>query len=171
MIQGREKMSAIEVNEAGLMKRPTQYDECVKRRAAELALPEVKGWNLDIGSDEDVIKFLMKHINRLGGYEIVKSMESDGWDNADSELVEIMDEDFIGTAERELVKQWVKCLGVKLEIPIGTQVRIKKPRKATEGTGEVVNHYPEEAKYGVRTPDLDKMSNWILLPEDIEVVE
>jgi len=35
----------------------------------------------------------------------------------------------------------------------------------------VVNHYPEEAKYGVRTPDLDKMSNWILLPEDIEVVE
>jgi hypothetical protein len=36
--------------------------------------------------------------------------------------------------------------------------------------GEVTKHYPEEAKYGVRTPDQAPTANWILLPEDIEEV-
>jgi hypothetical protein len=62
-------------------------------------------------------------------------------------------------------------LGVKLEIPIGTHVRIKKPRwSIKEEFGEVTKHYPEEAKYGVRTPDQAPTANWILLPEDVEVV-
>ena len=158
-------MSVIQLNSEGVMQRPTRYDECVQRRAAELALPEVKLWlGQGFATDDDIIKDLMDCIGEGDGFAIVSELkERQHWE-CDSQLVEILDGNFIHTAEDELEKQWVKCLGVKLDIPIGTPVFIKRKKES----GEVVKHYPESAKYGVRTPDQAATSNWILLPEDIE---
>ena len=111
----------------------------------------------------------MRHINRSDGYEIVKSMESDGW-CANSLLVEIMDQDFIGDAERELVHQWVRCLNLKLNIPIGTKVKINRGLSENGRIGEVVKHYPKEARYGVRTPEQADTTHWLLCPDYIEVI-
>jgi hypothetical protein len=154
------------------MERPTRYDECVKRRAAELALPEVKQWlGQGFATDDEIIEDLMDCIGEDDGFAIVSELKERKHWECDSQLVEILDGNFIHTAKDELEKQWVKCLGVKLDIPIGTQVQFKNPKRLRMGTsGEVVKHYPESAKYGVRTPDQPKTSNWILLPEDIEVV-
>lgn len=152
----------IHVNENGVMLRPTRSDEIVRRRAAELALPEVKRWQSDLGPDSEVIEDLMRCIGGADGYEIAKDLEDLGW-CSNAYLVDILDENFIGYAEDELVKQWVKCLGIKLEIPVGTPVSINFCKKA----GVVTNHYPETAKYGVRTPEQSETSCWILLPEEV----
>jgi HrpA-like RNA helicase len=166
-------MSAIAVNEAGLMNRPTRYDECVQRRAAEIVLPEIKRWLNDPSwaTDEEIIQDLMECLGEGDGYKICDELKRKHSWECDSQLVEILDGWVIDDAEKELVKQWVKCLGVKLDIPIGTHVRIKHYKSQSMSEfGEVVKHYPEEAKYGVRTPDQDPTANWILLLENIEAV-
>lgn len=162
-------MNEIRVNSEGLMERPTRYDECVQRRAAELALPEVKKW-LGKGfaaTEDEIMEDLMDCIGEGDGFAIANELKGRKHWDCDSQLVEILDGNFIYTAEDELEKQWVRCLGVKLDIPIGAQVKIKRRSES----GEVVKHYPESAKYGVHTPDQPKASNWILLPEEIEVEE
>jgi hypothetical protein len=109
----------------GVMLRPTRSDGCVRRRAAEMALPAVKRWlggDSWFHRDSDLIEDLMKHIGQHDGFHIVTSMEDSGWAPDDS-LVEIMRGGFIADALREMVRQWVLCLGVKLELPIGTKVR------------------------------------------------
>jgi len=156
----------IEVDEAGVMLRPGRRSEIVRRRAAEMALPEVKRYTgADCGSDVELMDALMQCINGADGYEIVTSLESFGWCGG-SALVEIFNANFIGMAERELVEQWVRCLGVKLEVPIGASVLIKGGR----GQGKVVKHFPEAAKYGVRTAEQGPLEYCVLLPEEIEVL-
>lgn len=153
----------IQVDDNGVMMRPTRRDEVVRRRAAELALPQVKRWiGYTTDSDNCLITQLMNHIGGGDGYEIVKSLEQDGWCGNDS-LVDIMGEDFIGAAEEELVAQWVRCLSVKLNVPIGAQVTIKRRKEV----GIVTKHYPDVAKYGVRTAEQPETSCWVLLPEEI----
>lgn len=157
----------IRVNEDGLMKRPTVYDKCVLRRAAEIVFPDVKGWlGKGFATDDEIMEDLIDCIGKGDGFSIAEDLKSyHHWDNCDSALVEILDGRFVYTAQEELEKQWVKCLGVTLDIPIGALVNIKSRKES----GAVVKHYPETAKYGVRTPDQEKTSNWILLPEDVEV--
>lgn len=153
------------------MKRPTRYDDCVKRRAAELALPQVKSW-LGEGfnpTDEEIMEDMMDSIDEGDGFAIVEHLKRRHHWEVDSELVEIMEGWFISSAQEELEKHWVKCLGVTLDIPIGAQVKIKRIMDQKNVQGEVVKHYPETAKYGVRTPDQKDNSNWILLPEDLDV--
>jgi hypothetical protein len=129
-----------------------------------MALPQVKQWiGYTTDTDESLIRQLMRHIASGNGFETVKSLERDGWCGDDS-LVEIFGEDFIGQAEDELVAQWVKCLGIKLDLPIGAPVTIKRSKDA----GVVTKHYPEQAKYGVKTPEQPETSCWVLLPEEIE---
>jgi hypothetical protein len=165
-------MSAIAVNDQGVMKRPRANDECVLRRAAELALPEVKVWLGNDGSpDSEVIEDLMETLGEIDGFAIADRLQHRKHWDCDSRLVDILNGNFVSDAQDELEKQWVKCLGITLDIPVGAQVKIKRlPRGLTDVTGEVVKHYPESAKYGVRTPEQPKTSNWILLPEDIESI-
>lgn len=164
-------MSAItiRVDADGLMVRPTRYDKCVLQRAAELALPQVKRW-LGSGfnaSDDDIMEDLVDCIDEGDGFAIVASLKSRHHWDCDSELVEILDGGFVYIALSELEKQWVRCLNVKLDIPIGTPVKIKSRNES----GVVVKHYPEDAKYGVRTPEQEKTANWIFLPSDLEITE
>jgi hypothetical protein len=142
-------MDEVRFDENGLILRPDARDGVVRRRAAEMALPEVKRWlggDAAYYTDTDLIAKLMKHLTRADGFEIAKSMDRDGW-NSDSGLVKILDQGFIYDAEREIVSQWVRCLGVKLEIPIGATVEWRGQ------TGEVVSRDEALAKYGVRMPD------------------
>jgi hypothetical protein len=160
-------MTEIRVNRDGLMERPTRYDKCVLQRAAELALPEVKSWLGDEGfaTDNEIMEDLIDCIDEKDGFSIAEKLKSRHHWDCDSELVEIMDGGFIHSSLSELEKQWVKCLNVKLDIPIGTPVKIKSRNES----GIVVKLYPETAKYGVHTPEQKETSNWILLPEDVEV--
>lgn len=147
------------------MLRPTRRDDCVRRRAAELALPRVKQWmGADTAgySDEDMIRKLMTVIGGSDGFQIAKDLDRAGW-SADSELVEIMDSDYIRTAEREMVKQWVKCLGVKLAIPVGAVVKIR------HGIGVVTAHEDEFAEYHVRTPDLKNNAWYTVAAENVQI--
>ena len=156
----------IRLDQNGMMLRPTRSDEVVRRRAAEMALPILRRWHFLEETDSQIVDSIMKHIDGANGYEIVKSLEHEGW-CGNAELVEIMDRDFIGDAERELVEQWVRCLGITLTIPVGTPVKIKDSR----GSGVVTKHYPESTKYGVHTPVRPESSYWIVTPEEIEVLK
>lgn len=105
---------SIRLDENGIMLRPTRHDECVRRRAAELALPELKHW-LRFGENDneaDLIEALTKVIDGSDGYQIARALERDGW-CSDSSLVEILDGDFVSDALRELVAQWEMCVGSK----------------------------------------------------------
>jgi hypothetical protein len=158
-------MDEIRVDENGIMLRPRRRDDCVRRRAAEMALPAVKRW---IGpssqSDASLIKELMKHIDGINGYEICKSLDRDGWCCGD-EMVSIMSNDFISDAEDELVKQWVRCLGIKLDLPIGTPVDYRDEK------GTIARHDTERAKYGVQVPSQAEGTYWIINAEDAKPVQ
>jgi hypothetical protein len=150
-------------DENGVLKRPSFRDDFVRRRAAELALPEVRGWVGAGPTDEDIIKDLMKCLSPGDGYEMCRDLERNGW-AVNSELVEILnDGDFISTAKLELVVQWVKCLRVTLNIPLDAQVDYRgKP-------GKIVKLFPDTAEYGIHTPDLEGNSWYVLAAEDVKL--
>ncbi len=59
-----------------LMKRPKLTDEFVRRRAAELALPEVKRWmNCPQITDAFLIRDLERGLADVGGYDCAKNFE------------------------------------------------------------------------------------------------
>lgn len=158
-------MDEIRVDDNGLMLRPRRRDDCVRRRAAEMALPQVKRW---IGpssqTDASLIKELMKHIDGVNGYEICKSLDRDGW-CCGEEMVEIMSEGFIRDAERELVAQWVRCLGIKLDLPIGTPVEYRGEK------GTIARHDADLAQYGIQVPSQAEGTHWIINAEDAKPVQ
>ena len=165
-------MNDIRVNEEGVMLRPSTSDACVRRRAAEMILPNVKQWIRSNGpiedSDEQLITILMRHVNNISGYEAVKAMEREGW-VGDDELVEIMGTGAIFDAHRELTAQWVRCLGITLHLELGQKVTW---RSRINGLieGVIVKRDEEFAEYGVRLPE-DKENQWHLChAEDVQPV-
>jgi hypothetical protein len=132
----------------GVLKRPSFGDDFVRRRAAELALPDVREWlGADSQRDIDVMKDLMNVLSCGDGYEICRDLEKLGW-AVNSELVTVFDMgDFIETAKTEMVVQWVKCLGVKLDLPLGAPVDYRGR------LGTVVKLFPDTAEYGIHTGD------------------
>lgn len=149
-------------DENDLMLRPNSLDGCVRRRAAELALPELKRWRFFEQSDAELISLLMRHLSKAGGYEIAKSLESEGW-CPDTALAEMLDGDFLSEAERELVAQWVICRGITLDLPIGTPVLWRGV------TGTICRHDAKLAQYGVRTPDLAEHTSYSVNAEDVKL--
>jgi hypothetical protein len=145
----------------GLLKRPNYGDDFVRRRAAELALEDVKEWlGADVRRDADVIKDLMNTLSCGDGYEICRDLERLGW-AVNSELVTVFDlGDFISTARKEMVIQWVRCLGVKLSLPLQAKVYYRGI------LGTVVKLFPETAEYGVHTPDLNANSYHVCASDD-----
>lgn len=159
-------MDEIRIDDNGLMLRPRRRDDCVRRRAAEMALPQFKRW-MGAGSgysDADLIKLLMKHIDGWDGYTIAKSLERDCGD-ADPGLVEIMDSDFISEALNELTRQWVRCLGIKLDLPIGTLV----DHRGEKGT--IADLRPDLAQYGIQLPSNIEGMLRIVIAEDVKPIQ
>jgi hypothetical protein len=149
-------MEEIRISEEGVMLRPRRIDPCVRRRASEMALPDVKRWLGYVeDSDEELIRCLMKHIDGGNGYEIVKSLEHDGWSNADGGLVDVMDSDFIDLALRELTEQWVCCLGIRLVLELGANVCYRGQ------AARIVKLMEDVAQYGVRTPDIEGTAYYV----------
>lgn len=146
----------------GVLKRPSYGDDFVRRRAAELALPDVREWLAGgLQSDLDVMKDLMNVLSCGDGYEIARDLENLGW-AVNSELVTVFDlGDFISTARKEMVIQWVKCLRVKLDIPMGASVDYRGR------LGIVVKLFPETAEYGVHTGDLPATSYSVCAAEEV----
>jgi len=162
-------MAGIALNVQGIMLRPTRSDVCVRQRAAEMALPQFKLWmgSTDGQPDSEFIETLMKVIGGSDGFVIAKNLEDFGY-SADAELVSVMDGDFLGDALREMTKQWVTCLGVKLAIPIGAEVDYSGQRG---GRGTVVNLGPEVAEYGVRMPGMADNSYRVCAAEKVTLAE
>jgi hypothetical protein len=146
-------MSSIRLDENGVMLRPTRTDKCVRRRAAEMALSDVKDWIGDpCCSDAEIIEILAEYIDLPDGFGIVKSPEDDGW-CGNAKLGMILNCDFIGQAENELVQQWVKCLGVTLHLPIGAKCQYHgKVAKVVAWDEDLAQYklHNEDLKAGVR---------------------
>ncbi len=160
------RIDEIRLDSNGVMLRPGRRDGCVRRRAAEMALPAVKRWmggDTGFRNDKGIVEELMKHIGGYDGFHIAKSLDERGW-GSDSDLVEILDEDFICQAEKELVSQWVKCLGIKSQFPISSQVIFRGE------TGRVVKHDEALAQYGVQTPDQKDGRHHVCNAEEIKPV-
>ena len=155
-------MQLIRLDANGVMKRPNSRDGCVLRRAAEMALPEVKRWlgADDDGDDERTISELMKAIGERDGFAICRKLDT--W-SPDAELVRIMDEDFIRDAEREIVKQWVQCVGRKQEFAVGAKVLYRGEE------GEVVEYRSNEDSYGVRMPGQEPTVRCIVPSEQLKL--
>lgn len=156
-------MDEIRFDENGIMLRPRRQDACVRRRAAEMALPKIRRWNYLSETDAELIAELMKYIDGHDGYEIVKAMERDRW-CGNSALVEIMDSGFIEDALREIEHQWVKCLGIKLDIPLGTKVSWRKK------IGVVAGYELESGQYRIQTPEQAEGATWICDAEEVKLV-
>lgn len=154
----------IHLSSDGLMLRPSLHDPCVKRRAAEAALKEIKEW---IGKDLEPYETDEYLANQLAGcmgdgngYEICKNMERGSW-HVDARLVEIMDGGHIYDAERELVSQWVRCRGIVLGIPIGSEVEWKNRQ------GTVIRKDDTHATYCVHTLEQSDTQGWVCNAEDV----
>ena len=53
-------MDEIRFDENGIMLRPRRQDACVRRRAAEMALPSIRQWSYLSETDAELIANLMK---------------------------------------------------------------------------------------------------------------
>lgn len=148
-----------------LMKRPHYGDEFVRRRAAELALPEIKQWiGAPESSDADIMRDLMRGLTSAGGYECAKGFESLGW-SVDSQFVSILEDgDFLSEARTEMVKQWVRCFQIELDIAVDTPVIYRG------AAGIVIGHKPETAEYCVRTPDLQPNASRVCAAEEVAAI-
>jgi hypothetical protein len=160
-----ERLFCLGVSASGEPLHPLARGKMRVPNDAQPVLPAVKRW---IGpsskSDASLIKELMKHIDGINGYEICKSLDRDGWCCGD-EMVSIMSNDFISDAEDELVKQWVRCLGIKLDLPIGTLVDYRDEK------GTIARHDAELAKYGIQVPSQAEGTHWIINAEDDKPVQ
>lgn len=154
-------MDVIRLSPEGVMLRPLRGDLCVRMRAAEMALPEVKQW---IGptsqTDAQLVEELAKYVGGWDGYEIVRAMERDGW-CGNAELVEIMDSGWIRNAERELTRQWVRCLAKQRVFADGDEV------SCAGITGKVVGYEADLHLYRVHSTDQPPNQWHVFNAEDV----
>lgn len=159
------------LDENGIMCRPSMRDEYVRRRAAEIMLPYVKRWGgRGFGGveDDEILEDLMSVVSDCGGYEMAKRLdETHGW-SVDEHLVNLLGaSDAPREAVEEMTKKWVRCLGIKLDLSKGSRVMAKNMWSRRGEVGEVVEHMPELAKYGVRFPGMDENSYYNVPAEDV----
>lgn len=150
------------VDANGILKRPSYSDDYVRRRAAELALEQVKGWDCGESTDADLLRDLMKCLTAAGGYESAKNLEEKGW-SPDARLVEILDNDFLERAKKEMTEKWVICIRVDLPLAVGTEVLYRGM------SGVIVDRREATAEYCVRTPEMKDTSYYVCLKEDVKL--
>jgi hypothetical protein len=141
------------------MLRPSLRDEYVRRRAAEIIFPKIRGWQLIPESEETDWMSDLASVARLAdGYEIAHELERRHSWMADAQLVEILDGSWVRDAIDELTSQWVRCLDIRPKFEIGDRVVCRnRPEQAA-----VVNVDTRLAKYGVHYPDM-KDNSWCVV--------
>ena len=131
-------------------KRPTRRDKEVVAAAVDTIFPNIKIWlkQTDPAIPEDELQEAREETQEVladsfgsDGYALAKTLDDyHSWD-ADSGLVELMDDagTALYSAHKKACEEWVKTSGLT-EIPIGTKVRHASQHK--ELVGEVVSNYP-----------------------------
>lgn len=151
------------------MKRPSWTDEFVRRRAAELFLPEVVSWlsqEEEAIDEKDVIDTLMKAMNpHSDGYEIVRKLEKTYYWVGSSDLMELMDGAswHVDQAEREMAHQWVRAYDIKPELPLGAHVSVSaNVGDYQKKHGSITYIDPEVAQYGVTFDGMKAGSRYVV---------
>lgn len=155
-----------------LMKRPTESDCIVKRRAWELFMPAVKKYLGADWSDSDadhIEKQICSVLSSRGdGYSMARELESrHGWAE-DRGLMDLMDEgeSALEDAHKELLTQWIKCYGIAPARKVGDTVSTTHWRRKGE-VGTITLIYEDRADYGVHFPDQEKTSCQLLHYEEV----
>lgn len=157
-----------------LMKRPSKSDCIVKRRAWELFMPSVKRYLGSEWSESEAPHIEKQMIDILDefsdGYGMARELERKGWEE-DRGLVDLMDEGeyFLTVAHGELLKQWVKCYGISPDRSVGDEVMAEIYNRRGQ-VGVISTIYLDEAKYGVRYPEQDNTSHYLVEYENVKDV-
>jgi hypothetical protein len=128
-------------------KRPSRYEESVKRAAAELLLPDIIKW---LGKDyreaerDDLIADLIEIADKLDGYEAARELERLHW-FCDADLVEILDGSYMWRAEEKAIEAWVDANVIAPKLAIGDHVATR------HGEGPIISIDRKRAAYVVQT--------------------
>ena len=140
--------------------RPNRMSDEVLAEVANRLMPRVLQW-LNMGQDnaEEVLETAKDLINVLeyssDGYKMAKELEDrHGWDEVDSDLVDILEgADYYGTLQTAL-RAWVKDNDLKPRLEVGEVVTVKKvSSEGSEHRGEIVN-IGDDGTYTVMIPAL-----------------
>lgn len=152
-------------------KRPSRYDDAVKRWAADIAFDALlKEFPDDF--DEDQRADCVDEISgALGGdaYEVVRALDRRGW-VCDRSMIDFFDRDFVSDAIDRFEADWVKAYGVRSEHLRGCVVDIRI--RGQQKRGVVIDVRAGEAKLTVQTPDdgFTERGGWVVNAEDAVVV-
>lgn len=148
---------------AGLYKgrpRPNRMSDEVIAEVANRLMPRVLQW-LHIGQDdaEEVIETAKDIMAVLkvssDGYKMAKELEDrHGWDEPDSELVDVLEgADYYGTLQTA-IRAWVKDNDLKPKYEVGEVVTVKKvSHEGSEHRGEIIS-IGDDGTYTVMIPAL-----------------
>lgn len=144
-------------------KRPAYATESVRRRAAEMLLPDVQEWLGDASDSEAVLRdqTCALEYGEADGFELAEKLKRAHWDGVDAFLVEILDDASfrLHEAHAEQVKEWVRAHDLQLALQIGDPV-LAKVRAATY-KGEISRLLPDTAQYSVFIPVLGHVRHGI----------
>ena len=130
--------------------RPDHHIEDVKRAVVLKVLPAILSWlgeTLDPKDEDDQSRLDEIQDDLLDvvcysqdGYAMTKELEDDkGWADADSELVDILDNLEFYSIGNAAIIQWIADNEVKPKLAAGAIVRVKQNRhRKEEFTGEII---------------------------------
>jgi hypothetical protein len=130
--------------------RPNQAN--LAQKVATELLVMVKRWEPNLGDDAELLEDLVDVISEgreTDGFRLARKLEVKGWQNVDSELVEIMGSawSIAWDVERAAVKEWVELHGITSQVQVGAIV------KTQGGTGRIVCVLADTAQFVVQTDD------------------
>lgn len=139
--------------------RPNRMSDEVLAEVANRLMPRVLQW-LQMGQDNPEATDIAKDIVAVlevssDGYKMAKELEDGhGWDDADSDLVDILEgADYYGTLQTAL-KAWVKDNNLKPKYEVGEVVTVRKvSREGDEHRGEIIS-IGDDGTYTVMIPTL-----------------
>ncbi|MBD8088725.1 hypothetical protein IFT48_01950 [Pseudomonas fluorescens] len=138
-----------------IAKRPTRHDEATYERAAKnflalLAQPEE--------SSDSMVK-IGSALSERDTFSRARELADEGFDISDDVMQILLDNDFCGDAQAELVAQWVTGSNVKPRRKEGDQVSIS--HKGEKVKGEITQIQSKSATYVVFVPSLGHVKTGI----------
>jgi hypothetical protein len=125
--------------------RPRRYDDAVCRLAAEELAPDIAEWMEEASLSPDQVVDLAKALRSQpdNAFRLARELERRWYIEPDAALVEILDNNGLWEAERQLVRAWVSETGALADLPDGTVVIWR------DQTGEITGRNEDEATYTV----------------------
>lgn len=169
-----------------LTARPNRFDDLINEIVAEALLPKLISWlkkgGEDLTNDKDYLDSVISNVVEAidtddDGYKIARNLDSNhGWD-ADSDLVDILENVVFlrGDVEREIGRRWGEQTGVKTYV-IGTTVKVKEEAVrrfadwVKKDTVYLINSVYPDFRYAIREPD-QKNNFPVMRHEDLDLVE